>query len=198
MCTDLHGKAHKQELHVDRPQSLLYVGPLQTDIHAPFQAPFEGTEAVAAPPRCSWVPDHTNKVVLTLIYVVYKLMPAMLPRQETASMPASMAGILQADMQTSRVHRCGKGAWRMMLGVLRSLQVRLIGLVGAGPEVRKVGDQTVAQVSLGIRPKTGNTNEISWVVCDFWNYEVGTYTRLQSICSFLSISRTQLHVQDVM
>ena len=52
------------------------------------------------------------------------------------------------------------------------MQVRLIGLVGAAPDVRRVGDQTIAQVSLGIRPKTGNTNEISWVVCDFWNHEV--------------------------
>ena len=55
------------------------------------------------------------------------------------------------------------------------LQVRLIGLVGGrGPEVRRVGDQTIAQVSLGIRPKTGNTNELSWVVCDFWNHEVNS------------------------
>ncbi|CAL5227476.1 g10453 [Coccomyxa viridis] len=81
-----------------------------SDMHAPFQAPLGDTEAVAAPPKCSWVPDHTNKV-------------------------------------------------------------RLIGLVGAAPDVRRVGDQTIAQVSLGIRPKTGNTNEISWVVCDFWNHE---------------------------
>ena len=100
----------------------------------------------------------------------------MSPRQEVASRPASIAGILQADMQSSRVYRHGKRARLVMLGVLQSLQVRLIGLVGAGPEVGKVGDQTVAQVSLGIRPKTGNTNEISWVVCDFWNHEVCTDT----------------------
>ena len=52
-------------------------------------------------------------------------------------------------------------------------QVKLIGVVGGrGPEVRRVGDQTVAQISLGIRPKSGNTSELSWVVCDFWNHEV--------------------------
>ncbi len=67
---------------------------------------------------------------------------------------------------------------------LCSSQVRLIGLVGAWPDVRRVGDQTIAQVSLGIRPKTGNTNEISWVVCDFWNHEVHTST---SLASFLFV-----------
>lgn len=72
-------------------------------------------------------------------------------------------------------------------------QVRLIGFVGGqGPEVRKVGDQTVAQVSLGIRPKSGNTNELSWVVCDFWNHEVRVlftsllYQRCH-LCHFTSI-----------
>lgn len=47
---------------------------------------------------------------------------------------------------------------------------------GRGPEVRKVGDQTVALVSLGIRPKSGNTNEMSWVLCDLWNHEVVAHT----------------------
>ena len=71
--------------------------------------------------------------------------------------------------------------------------MRLIGFVGGqGPEVRKVGDQTVAQVSLGIRPKSGNTNELSWVVCDFWNHEVRVlftsllYQRCH-LCHFTSI-----------
>ena len=55
------------------------------------------------------------------------------------------------------------------------MQVKLIGVVGGrGPEVRRVGDQTVAQISLGIRPKSGNTSELSWVVCDFWNHEVSS------------------------
>lgn len=56
-----------------------------------------------------------------------------------------------------------------------AVQVKLIGVVGGrGPEVRRVGDQTVAQISLGIRPKSGNTSELSWVVCDFWNHEVSS------------------------
>lgn len=52
------------------------------------------------------------------------------------------------------------------------VQVRLIGVVGTAPEVRQIGDQLVAQVSLGIRPKSGNNLELTWLVVDCWNAEV--------------------------
>ncbi|KAK9916287.1 hypothetical protein WJX75_000940 [Coccomyxa subellipsoidea] len=50
-------------------------------------------------------------------------------------------------------------------------KVRLIGVVGTHPEVRQIGDQLVAQVSLGIRPKSGNNLELTWLVVDCWNAE---------------------------
>ncbi|CAL8466651.1 g6187 [Coccomyxa elongata] len=50
-------------------------------------------------------------------------------------------------------------------------KVRLIGIVGGVPEVRQVGDQLVAQVSLGVRPKSGNNLELTWLVVDCWNAE---------------------------
>ncbi|BDA41065.1 probable single-stranded DNA-binding protein at N-terminal half [Coccomyxa sp. Obi] len=50
-------------------------------------------------------------------------------------------------------------------------KVRLIGIVGGAPEVRQVGDQLVAQVSLGVRPKSGNNLELTWLVVDCWNAE---------------------------
>ena len=52
------------------------------------------------------------------------------------------------------------------------VQVRLIGMVGGAPEVRQIGDQLVAQVSLGVRPKSGNNLELTWLVVDCWNAEV--------------------------
>ncbi len=54
------------------------------------------------------------------------------------------------------------------------MQVRVIGIVGGVPEVRQVGDQLVAQVSLGVRPKSGNNLELTWLVVDCWNAEVGS------------------------
>ena len=52
------------------------------------------------------------------------------------------------------------------------MQVRLIGLVGSMPEVRQIGDQTVAQVSLGVRARNQSGSELNWVIVDCWNYEV--------------------------
>lgn len=54
------------------------------------------------------------------------------------------------------------------------MQVRLIGIVGSVPEVRQVGDQIVAQVSLGVRARSGNNLELTWLVVDCWNAEVGS------------------------
>lgn len=51
-------------------------------------------------------------------------------------------------------------------------QVRLIGVVGGVPEVRQIGSGIVAQMSLGIRPRSKDNLELTWVVVDCWNAEV--------------------------
>ena len=52
-------------------------------------------------------------------------------------------------------------------------QVRLIGLVGSQPEVRQIGDQAIAQITLGVRGRaTSSGMELNWVTVDCWNYEV--------------------------
>lgn len=131
---------------------------------APF---FDENEAVPAPPRCAWAPEHTNKVLP--------------PVPDSHAEWTGCAGYLRPGSRDSHASCCMKRSAGLLLEICAKmsatqwilLQVRLIGLVGGrGPEVRRVGDQTIAQVSLGIRPKTGNTNELSWVVCDFWNHEV--------------------------
>ena len=52
-------------------------------------------------------------------------------------------------------------------------KVRLIGLVGSQPEVRQIGDQAIAQITLGVRGRaTSSGMELNWVTVDCWNYEV--------------------------
>lgn len=48
-------------------------------------------------------------------------------------------------------------------------QVRIIGIVGNPPEVRKIGELQVAQISLGIRSRTVDSPKIGWVTVDCWD-----------------------------
>ena len=50
--------------------------------------------------------------------------------------------------------------------------MRIIGTVGSPPEVRQIGEQQVAQINLGIRARTQDSPDVSWVTVDCWDHEV--------------------------